>query len=221
MMPMTPKIKLVLVDDHTLFRESLGRLLEAEPDLALIGGFSSVEAALMELPGLEVDLVLLDFDLGKQCGLDLLDGLRKKDFKGRVLIVTAGMSDSDTFRAVELGALGIFLKHSPPSELLIAIRKVAGGETWLAPAALRSLVAAAAASPAQRAAQPFSLTPRERAALEAVFEGLTNKEIALRLHISESYVKAILQQLFDKTGVRSRSQLVRFALEKQAKAGPL
>lgn len=217
---MKPKIKLALVDDHTLFRESLGRLLEAEPDLALIGGFSSVQAALMELPGLEVDLVLLDFDLGKQCGLDLLDGLRTKDFKGRVLIVTAGMSDSDIFRAVELGALGIFLKHSPPSELLTAIRKVVAGETWLPPAALRSLVAAAATSSQERSRQ-FSLTERERAVLEAVFEGLTNKEIALRLHFSESYVKAILQQLFDKTGVRSRSQLVRFALEKQAKAGHL
>lgn len=216
---MKPKIKLLLVDDHTLFRESLSRLLEAEPDLELAGGFSTVASGLAAVKTLRVDVVLLDFDLGNQCGLDFLAGLRQQKFPGKTLVVTAGMSDADTVQALALGAGGIFLKHNQPSELLTAIRKVFQGETWLHPAALRTVVAAATtpAQPGHR--QPFSLSPRERSALQAVFEGLTNKEIAQRLDISESYVKALLQQLFDKTGVRSRSQLVRIALENREKFG--
>jgi DNA-binding NarL/FixJ family response regulator len=96
-----------------------------------------------------------------------------------------------------------------------AIRKLVAGEAWLDPRAMRSLIAGATGkSEEQRTSQ--SLTQRERSVLEGVFEGLTNKEIAVQLHVSEGSVKAVLQQLFDKTGVRTRAQLVRIALERRA-----
>jgi DNA-binding NarL/FixJ family response regulator len=206
-------IRILLVDDHGLFRESLSRLLQAEPDLEIVGNCSNVAEALASLDREHVDLVLLDFDLGEQEGSLFLDTAKSKGFDGRVLMVTAGMSDAGTLRALESGASGIFLKHSPPAQLIEAIYKVMAGEMWLDPKAVRSLVAGASGRTEEhRTSQP--LTERERAVLKGVFEGHTNKEIAAGLEISEGSVKAVMQQLFDKTGVRTRSQLVRIALER-------
>lgn len=202
------------MDDHSLFRESLSRLLEAEPDFRIAGSCGSATEALEILAREKADVVLLDFDLGEEQGSTFLENAARRGFRGRVLMVTAGMSDAGTLRALEAGASGVFLKHSPPAQLVEAIYKVVNGEMWLDPKAVRSLIAGATGkSDEQRAAQPFST--RERAVLKAVFEGLTNKEIATNLQISESSVKAVMQQLFDKTGVRTRSQLVRIALERR------
>jgi DNA-binding NarL/FixJ family response regulator len=200
------------VDDHSLFRESLSRLLQAEPDLRIVATCSNATEAIAAVEREPVDLVLLDYDLGEQEGSLFLETVKARAFSGRVLMVTAGMSDAGTLRAMENGAAGIFLKHSPPAELVEAIYKVMRGEMWLDSRAVRSLVAGASGkSEEQRTAQPF--TTRERAVLKGVFEGFTNKEIAGQLQISEGSVKAVMQQLFDKTGVRTRSQLVRIALE--------
>lgn len=212
---MDPEIRILLVDDHSLFRESLSRLLEAEPEFRVVGSCASASEALAVLNREKADVVLLDYELGDEQGSLFLDGAKATGFTGRVLMVTAGMSDAGTLRALENGASGVFLKHSPPAQLVEAIYKVMAGEVWLDPRAVRSLVAGAAGkSEEQRASQPLS--PRERAVLKGVFEGLANKEIAANLSISESSVKAVMQQLFDKTGVRTRSQLVRIALERRA-----
>ena len=214
MMHPEQKIRLLLIDDHGLFREGLSRLLEAESGFELAGNVASVPEAIGAMYDTQVDVVLLDFDLGEQTGLDFLTFLRTQRFAGRVLIVTAGMSNLDTLRVMELGAAGIFLKDRSPSDLVIAIRKIVEGEAWLDSGSLDALVAAASAP--NEVATPVTLTAKERDVLRAVFAGLTNKEIGTRMGISEAYVKAILQRLFNKTGVRSRSQLVRVALENQS-----
>ena len=118
-------------------------------------------------------------------------------------------------RLLDNGVSGVFLKHSPPSRLVEAIRKIMAGEVWLDPAVTRSIIAAATGH-ATDARRSQELTQREMAVLKGVFEGLTNKEIGALLTLSESSVKAVLQQLFEKTGVRTRSQLVRIALEKHS-----
>lgn len=205
------KIQLLLVDDHGLFREGLSRLLEAETAFKLVADCASIQEAIEAMHVCHVDVILLDFDLGEQTGLDFLVYLRTHDFSGRVLIVTAGLSNLDTLRVMELGAAGIFLKHRSPSDLVLAIRRVVNGEAWLDSGSVDALVAAASAP--KEEPNPVILNPKERDVLRAVFEGLTNKEIGAKLGISEAYVKALLQQLFNKTGVRSRSQLVRAALE--------
>jgi DNA-binding NarL/FixJ family response regulator len=212
---MSQEIRILLVDDHGLFRESLSRLLQAEPDFRIAGTCGSATEALTVVDQQQIDVVLLDYDLGEEQGLNFLESARQKGFVGRVLMVTAGMSDAGTLRALESGAAGIFLKHSPPAQLVEAIYKVMGGEMWLDSRAIRSLVAGASGkSDEQRTSQP--LTERERAVLKGVFEGLTNKEIGVKLQTSEGTIKAVMQQLFDKTGVRTRSQLVRIALERLA-----
>ncbi len=211
------KIRLMLVDDHTLFREGLARLLEAESGLQLVGNFSSTTEALAATELNSVHVVLLDFDLGETRGLLFLRQARDRGFTGKILMVTAGMSDVDALQALHSGVSGIFLKHNPPTSLITAIYRVAAGEPWLDSTSLDSLVGAASNRLKPQASS--TLSQREQAVLKGVFEGLTNKEIAAQLDISESYVKAVLQQLFGKTGVRTRSQLVRVALEKHIEYG--
>ena len=205
------KIRILLLDDHALFREGLSRLVDSEADLEMTGHCATVDKAIDILRLKPIDLVLLDYDLGKENGFQFMARAREMGFEGRYLIVTAGMSDAQSVEAVRLGVGGIFTKHSSPVSLAQAIRKVMAGETWLDQTSVRALVEAAKSQEATDARRPF--TERENQVLQGVFEGFSNKEIGARLDISESSVKAALQQLFHKTGVRTRSQLVRIALE--------
>jgi len=205
------KIRILLLDDHALFREGLSRLVDSEPDLEMTGHCATVDRAIDILRQKSIDLVLLDYDLGKENGFQFIARAREMGFAGRFLIVTAGMSDAQSVQAVRLGVGGIFTKHSSPVSLAQAIRKVMAGETWLDQSSVQALVEATKRQEAPDSRRPF--TERENQVLQGVFEGFSNKEIGARLDISESSVKAALQQLFHKTGVRTRSQLVRIALE--------
>jgi DNA-binding NarL/FixJ family response regulator len=207
------RIKILLLDDHSLFREGLSRLLEDEPDLELVARCASVGEAVDILRQKVTDIVLLDYDLGNERGFDFITRARKLEFKGRFLMVTAGMSDTESIHALDLGVSGIFLKHNSPATLIQAIRRVFAGETWLDEHLIQAIIRVSKRPEAT--GQIKSFTERERGVLLGVFEGLGNKEIGGRLNISESSVKATLQQLFRKTGVRTRSQLVRIALEDQ------
>ena len=180
----------------------------------MVANCSSVEQAVEVLRNRAVDLVLLDYDLGPQRAPDFLDRARALGMKPRVLVVTAGIPPAESVQILNGGASGLFLKHSSPALLAEAIRKVHGGETWVDQRCLRDIVHVASQPEVRPASKDF--TERERAVLRGVFEGLSNKEIGTRLEISESSVKAALQQLFHKTGVRTRSQLVRIALEQFA-----
>ncbi len=213
---MTAKIRLLLLDDHALFRESLSQLLDTEPDFRMVAHCGACEEALDALSRDVIDLVLLDYDLGEETGLQFIHRAREAGYKGRIFIVTAGMPDSDSVRALGQGVCGIFLKHSAPALLSEAIRKVMDGETWIDQRCIRALVQAL-----EKTGEPEGrkqLSGRERAVLKGVFEGLSNKEIAQQLDISEASVKSALQQLFMKTSVRTRSQLVRVALEEYGAA---
>lgn len=205
------RIRLLLLDDHVLFRESLSRLLASEPDFEMAGHCGKAEEALPMLAGNSVDIVLLDFDLGEDHGSQFIAGARAGGFTGKFLMVTAGMTAAESSAALKMGASGIFLKHNSPSSLAQAIRLVASGEMWVDQRVIQLL----ADGVAQREEQGIRklLTEREQQVLQGLFEGLTNKEIAAQLGVSETGVKATLQQLFQKTRVRTRSQLVRIALE--------
>jgi two-component system, NarL family, nitrate/nitrite response regulator NarL len=205
-------IRLMIVDDHELFRESLARLLQAEPGFAVVAHCGSTAEALRALSTSdEIDVVLLDLDLGQERGTEFLDALRKKNFAGKVLLVTAGVSDSEIASLIRKGIAGVFMKHGSPASLIQGIRDTVEGKAQFEHDLLRRALETADI-PAPSQTRP-SLTERERQVLSFVFEGLANKQIADRLRISETAVKASLQQLFNKTGVRTRSQLVRIALE--------
>lgn len=209
-------IRILIVDDHSLFRVSLSRLLDNEPDCTLVAHCASCAEALEALACNPIDLVLVDYDLGQETGLQFVRKARAANYGGRILMVTAGMTDADSVRALGLGVAGIFLKYSPPAMLTEAIRKVMAGETWIDQRCIEALINAVEhVGEADRRTQ---ISDRERNVLKGVFEGLSNKEIGVRLQISEASVKSALQQLFMKTSVRSRSQLVRVALEEYATA---
>ena len=200
-------IRALLVDDHALFRESVSRALAEEPGLE-VEHCASIGEALTLLTERHFDLVLLDHDLGSERASQFLPAARHNGFEGRVLVVTAWVSDTEARRLLRQGVAGIFLKESPLSELSANIRTVAAGGTLPEPAFAR----ANSALPSEPETAAV-LTDRQRKALRFVLEGLSNKQIAWRLQISESYVKSILQSLFQKTGVRTRGQLVRVAFE--------
>ncbi len=207
-------IQILLIDDHSLFREGLGRLLQSESALKVVGNCSSVREGVAVLGKERVDIVLLDYDLGEENGMSFQKEAAKRGFKGRVLLVTAGMSDQEIIGALENGISGIFLKSSTPAQLVEAIYKVFHGEPWLDSRVMKAVISAATGKSPERAS-PEALNSRERAVLKGILEGLANKEIAAELNISESLVKAVIQQLFDKTGVRTRGQLVRIAFERR------
>lgn len=205
------RIRLLLLDDHILFREGLSRLLASEPDFELAGHCGLPAEAIELLKRSRVDVILLDFDLGEESGSQFISAARNAGFGGRILMITAGMTATESSIALRLGAAGIVLKHNSPATLAKAIRSVAAGEMWVDPKVIQSM----ADGMHQREDQGIRalLTEREQQVLRGIFEGLTNKEIANELGVSEGAVKATLQQLFQKTRVRTRSQLVRIALE--------
>ena len=147
--------------------------------------------------------------MGGERASQFLPAARQAGFEGRVLVVTAWVSDTEARRLMAQGVSGIFLKQAPLEQLISTIRTVAGGDNWVD----SSIAGPGDAPPAKDASSPPLFNDRQRKVLRFVLEGLSNKEIAWRLQISESYVKAILQSLFQKTGVRTRGQLVRVAFE--------
>lgn len=208
-------IRILMVDDHSLFRESLSRLLAADQDFRVVGQCGTVSEAIAAYSETPTDVVLLDYDLGEEQGSRLLPALKSRLGNPRVLMVTAGMSDASVLQAMEEGASGVFLKHSSLDQLVTAIHRVSKGEIWLDKGAAHTLFG-------NRNSQDESLergrplTARQREVLRGILDGLTNKEIAWNLKVSESSVKAVIQELFHKAGVRTRSQLVRIAIERHS-----
>ena len=208
MVPNPKPLRVLLVDDHALFRDSMASALGRDAGLE-IEHCGSIREALNLLEQHNFDLVLLDHDLGPERASQFLPAARQGGFEGRVLVVTAWVSETEARRLLRQGVSGIFLKEAPLGELMNSIRTVAEGGTWIDRSLARVEEPAGDSGPS--AAPVFN--ERQRKVLRFVLEGLSNKEIAWKLQISESYVKAILQSLFQKTGVRTRGQLVRVAFE--------
>jgi DNA-binding NarL/FixJ family response regulator len=205
------RIRLLLIDDHILFRDGLSRLLALEPDLEVVACCGTIAEALEAVASKPVDIVLLDYDLGDDHGSHFISAARRAGYQGKVLMVTAGMSAKESSTALHLGASGIFLKHNSPGTLANAVRLIMSGEIWVDPKVIQ-LMADRVDQRDEERINPL-LTEREQQVLRGIFEGLTNKEIGAQLGVTDGAIKATLQQLFQKTGVRTRSQLVRIALE--------
>lgn len=204
-------IRILVVDDQCLLRESLIRLLNAEPGFVISGGCGSTVEALDALRASPADVILLNNDSGAgSCGF--IAEVKRFGFDSRILVVTGGMDANGMRRVLEEGCAGIFMKHSLPSQLIDAIRRTVNGETWLDSRAVRILAQARPAQLLKRDSLAV-LSLREQAVLAEVLEGRSSKQISLRLQTSETCVKSALQRIFHKTGVRTRSQLVRLALD--------
>ena len=205
--------RILLVDDHILFREGLRRVLEAEPGYAVVAEASTAdEAYALSVTRTNFNLALVDFQLGSGAGngLTVLRHLRATTPTLPVVLLTGGTHTATLAEAVRSLHASVFLKSEPVSELLLAIRRALDGGVWVSSAAGTAL----AAEP-KLASNPDNpaFTARELRVLRWITEGLSNKQIASQLDISESSAKALLQRLFEKTSVRSRSQLVRYVFE--------
>lgn len=207
----TEPIRILLLDDHALFRESVSRLLNVEPGFEVTAHCGTIDEAIIALKNSPVDIVLLDFDLGDTDGREFLRIARQQGFKGKVLVVTAGIDEAVSSQLIRSGISGVFRKNDSAELLAEGIRDVMAGKVWLEQQQLQT---ALREEPQTQRKGPKPFTERERQVLSGVFEGFANKEIAAKLGVSESSVKATLQQLFSKTGVRTRSQLVRIVLER-------
>ena len=201
--PSEPKIRILLIDDQALFREGAARLFGAQPEFEVVGQTGLVDEALAMVASRRVDVALLDIDLGDRRGTEFLVRARDAGYSGPVLVLTGGISDREKKILLAHGAAGVILKTSSLDLLMDAVRLAAGRRDTSVPMPDEPV----------RRRDRKALTERERDVLRAVFDGQSNKEIAASLKISETSVKAALQQLFDKTGVRTRGQLVRAALE--------
>jgi two-component system nitrate/nitrite response regulator NarL len=206
----TETINLLIVDDHAMFREGLVRSLERQADLRVVGQFSSCAGALEALEGSAASVVLLDVDLGSERALDFVDAAKRLGFRGKILIVTAGISEQEAVTLIQAGVSGILHKQHSTERLCSTIRDVAGGKVWLEEKYLAPLFRSV-----DRTGQTGGpmLDDRDRKLLRHILQGLTNREIATRLDTTEGAVKSALHQVFHKLGVRTRSQLVKVALE--------
>ncbi len=210
-----PRATILLVDDHALFRDSVARFLDGESGFQIVGGCATVQEAREFLQANPVDLVLLDFDLGGARRHRLHACRRRDRLSGKG---PAGHRRGGRSRCRQPAQAGHRrgIPEAQPARHAGrgAIREVLAGNVWFEQNYLKKIVGHAAERAAEnQVPRTRKLTEREQQVLTGVFEGLANKQIAARLNVSESSVKATLQQLFQKTGVRNRSQLVRIALE--------
>jgi two-component system nitrate/nitrite response regulator NarL len=203
-------IQLLVVDDHALFREGIAALLERESDFEVLGKCASAKEARSFLEVANPSVILLDFDLGPEPAVDFAREAKAAGFAGAILVVTAGVSQQEALQLVQAGVSGILHKHNAPEFLCMSIRQVAAGEVCLEKTYLKPLFRTI--DQTRRVTEP-NLTDRDKMILRSVFQGLANKEIGVRLQLSEGAVKACLRQLFQKLGVHTRAQLVKVALE--------
>ena len=210
-------IRLVIADDHPIFRDGLRRLLEAEPDLKVIGEARDGAEAVKLARQLKPDIMLLDLAMPRHPGLEALRELSNGGANSvRVILLTAAAEKKEIVEALQLGARGIVLKDSASQSLLKAIHTVMAGEYWVGRESvsnlvqyLRTLVQASGEDAKQK---KFGLTPRELEIVSAVVAGFANKEIAEYFKISEDTVKHHLSNIFDKLGVSTRLELALFAV---------
>lgn len=220
----TQALRLVLVDDHTLFREGLRTMLDAEDGFEVVTDADSADDIVELVWQTRPDLLLLDIRMPTGSGLDAIPAILKISPDTRVLVLTASDDPEEHLRAFHLGARAVVLKDSARHTLLQAIRTVCSGERWVDPRMADLLERDVAALPAalERPSQrhAFGLTDRELEIVRLVATGHKNKEVANELRISERTVKTHLTNIFHKLGVRDRVGLVMYALKKGIAPAP-
>lgn len=209
------RVQIILLDKPGLMRASLAQFLGSQPDLEMIGECGSTDAALAILKESTVDVVLLNSDAFPDAGADLISSAREAGYRRWFLVIAGALDALRAAQAIKLGASGLFLTSDVPDHLTRAIRFVANGDVWIDSAILRSLATQLTGLPAHPRAREsaVSLENRERRVVTLVVAGLSNQAIADRTGLSLSMVKNVVQRVFQKTGVRTRSLLVRRVLE--------
>jgi DNA-binding NarL/FixJ family response regulator len=202
--PLGKPIGVFLLDDHEIVRRGIRGLLEAEPDIQVIGEAGTASAALAIIPGLRPDVALLDARLPDGNGVSVCRDIRSRAPGVACLIFTAFSDDQVLLDSILAGAAGYVLKQVRGSDLAVAVRTAASGQSLLDPRAASQLIARLRDASGKR--DPLArLTPRERSVLELIGAGLTNRQIGERLFIAEKTVKNYVSTLFRKLGLQQRT----------------
>ena len=207
------RIRVVMADDHQIFRAGLRRLLETEPDFEVVGEAGDGEEAVRITRQLKPDILLLDVSMPRMTGLE---ALRELEGDVKTILLTASLATNEIVTALQVGARGIVRKESATQVLFKSIRCVANGEYWVERESVKDLVQTlrqlVTKSEAAAKQARFNLTAREMEILAAVVAGCSNKEIARQFKLSENTVKHHVSNIFDKMGVSTRVELALAAM---------
>jgi len=209
------QIRVLLADDHTLFRKGLAELLEQRGEIRVVGMAANGDAALEMLNELKPDVVITDLNMPPQGGIALLLRIRAQDWRGPVLILTVSDAEDDLAAAMRAGAQGYLLKDMEPDDVVDAVQRAVRGETVVAPTMTMKLVhLLQGGAPATEKVDAFKqLTARERQILDYLAQGLSNKAIARALDISHDTVKLHVRHILAKLNLTSRVEAAVFAVE--------
>jgi DNA-binding NarL/FixJ family response regulator len=206
-------IRILVADDHAIFRDGLRKLLEGADDVQIVGEASNGLECTKMLAKLKPDILLLDLRMPEKDGLGVLEEVNFDNLPTRVIVLTAAEDDRDVVRAMRLGARGVVLKQSASDLLHKSIRKVHEGEIWLDNRMTAEVIDAfkKSSESGQRREKPL-LSDREKEIVQLVAQGFRNREIGEKLFISEQTVKNHLHNIFDKLGVSDRLELALYAI---------
>ena len=208
------QIRVVVADDQTAVREGLALLLDLLDDVTVVGSASDGDEAVRLVAEHGADVVLMDLRMPRSDGVTATGRIRSDHPHTQVVVLTTYAEDEDILSALRAGALGYLTKDAGRVQIAQAVRAAAAGQSVLDPQVQQRLLAAASAGPAVASdgtELPDGLTSREAEVLGLIATGLSNREIAKRLYVSEATVKSHINRLFAKTGVRDRAQAVQYA----------
>jgi two-component system response regulator NreC len=210
------KIRVFVVDDHTLVRQGIVGLLDSQPDIEVVGQAGNAQEAFAAIPAASPDVVLMDVAMPGQNGLDATREIRERFPTAQVLILTIHDREDYLFQALRAGAVGYVLKGAEVQDLLAAVRAAQRGELYLFPSATKTLVAdflRRSQTGADRATYD-GLTNREREILALIAQGLTTNEIAAAIFLSPHTVQSHRDNIMAKLGLHSKAELIKYAIAK-------
>jgi len=210
-------IRLLIADDHTLVRQGFCALMNSVPGIEVVGQAADGNEAVQRALELQPDVILMDLLMPRKDGLQAIREIIHKLPGARILVITSFVEDEKVLESIEAGALGYLMKDSTADELLQAVRAAHQGEAHLHPSLARKLVRRINRTPDHSQAAPTtpdSLTKREMSILQFIVQGLSNKDIAGRLYLSERTVDAHVSKILKKLHLANRTQAAMYALQK-------